>query len=171
MKSREKISFQAYEEMAENYFNKVDSKPYNAYYERPGTISLLPNDLEGKRILDAGCAAGWFSKWLMEKKAQPTALDFSPKMIHYTRIRTENKIDTHIADLNDPLDMFSDKHFDIVLSFLCLHYLKDWNPVMREFHRILKSNGILVFSTHHPFMDYTFFQCEDYFEKKLLTDI
>jgi len=37
------ISLNSYEEMAEYYFKYVDTKPFNAYYERPATISLLPS--------------------------------------------------------------------------------------------------------------------------------
>lgn len=42
--------------MAEYYFKYVDTKPFNAYYERPATISLLPS-VKGKNVLDAACAA------------------------------------------------------------------------------------------------------------------
>ncbi len=41
---------------------------------------------------------------------------------------------------------------------------------MDEFYRILKKSGILVFSLHHPFMDFTVFNRENYFLKELLTD-
>jgi hypothetical protein len=51
------VSLQSYEDMAEYYFSYVDQKPFNAYYERPATLSLLP-DVTGKRVVDAGCAAG-----------------------------------------------------------------------------------------------------------------
>jgi len=51
-----------------------------------------------------------------------------------------------------------------------LHYLKDWQPALREFHRVLKSHGTLVFSTHHPFNDWQFFKTEDYFAVDLLED-
>ena len=51
-----------------------------------------------------------------------------------------------------------------------MHYLKDWQPVFREFHRILNLNGVLVFSTHHPFMDWKLHNKEDYFAVELLED-
>ena len=66
--------------MAEYYFKYVDIKPFNAYYERPATISLLPQ-VRDQKVLDAGCAAGWYTKWLLEKGASVIALDFSPNMI------------------------------------------------------------------------------------------
>ena len=41
---------------------------------------------------------------------------------------------------------------------------------MAEFNRILKKSGSLVFSVHHPFMDFTVFDRDNYFATELLTD-
>lgn len=41
---------------------------------------------------------------------------------------------------------------------------------MSEFNRILKSSGTFVFSVHHPFMDFTVFNRENYFFTELLED-
>jgi 2-polyprenyl-3-methyl-5-hydroxy-6-metoxy-1,4-benzoquinol methylase len=51
------IALEAYEELAESYAALVDTKPHNALYERPATLSLLP-EVRGKRVLDAGCGPG-----------------------------------------------------------------------------------------------------------------
>jgi hypothetical protein len=32
----------AYEEMAGHYHRLIDHKPYNAYHDRPNTLSLIP---------------------------------------------------------------------------------------------------------------------------------
>lgn len=168
-RNKESVSYDSYEEMAEYYFKYVDTKPFNAYYERPATLSLLP-DVKGKRVLDAGCAAGWYTQWLLDKGANVTAVDFSPNMIEMTKKRVGSKAEVIRADLNEPLDFIQDESMDIVLSSLALHYLKDWNPVMREFNRILKKEGEFVFSVHHPFMDFTVFKRENYFMTELLDD-
>lgn len=163
------ISFASYEKMAEYYFECVDTKPFNAYYERPATLSLLP-DVTGKTVLDAGCAAGWYSKWLLDKGANVIAVDFSPNMIEMTRKRTGEKADIIRADLNEPLDFIEDKSIDIVLSSLTLHYVRDWELAMTEFNRVLKPSGFLVFSVHHPFMDFTYFNRENYFLTEIIED-
>ena len=51
------LAFDAYERLAEAYSERVETKPHNAYYERPATLGLLP-DVEGLRVLDAGCGPG-----------------------------------------------------------------------------------------------------------------
>ncbi|MEC9489285.1 MAG: methyltransferase domain-containing protein [Halanaerobium sp.] len=74
------------------------------------------------------------------------------------------------ADLNEPLDFLADKSFAIVLSSLTMHYIKDWNPLLKEFNRVLQEGGYLIFSVHHPFMDFTYFNCDNYFALELLED-
>lgn len=53
-----------YDALAEAYAARADTKPHNAYYERPATLSLLP-DVVGKRVLDAGCGPGIYTEWLV----------------------------------------------------------------------------------------------------------
>ncbi len=167
--SHDSVALDSYQTLAEYYLTVVDTKPFNAYYERPGTLALLP-DVSGKNILDAACAAGWYTNWLLEHGAHVTAVDFSPNMIEMTKRRVGDKAKIVRADLNQALDFINDASVDIVLSSLTLHYLKDWTTVMREFYRILKKDGTMVFSVHHPFMDFTVFKRENYFLTELLND-
>lgn len=164
------ISFDSYEKMAEYYFECVDTKPFNAYYERPATLSLLPS-VAGKKVLDAGCAAGWYSKWLLDNGAKVIAIDFSPSMIEMTKKRIGEKADVIRADLNEPLNFLADKSIDVIVSSLALHYVKEWDNVMAEFNRVLKPLGSLVFSVHHPFMDFTYFNRENYFLTEIIEDV
>ena len=163
------ISYDAYNDLSDHYFNEVDTKPYNAYYERPATLSLLP-PVKYKKVLDAGCAAGWYTEWLLNQGAEVTAIDFSPEMIKMTEKRVGSRARIIQADLNQPLDFIKDQELDLIISSLTLHYIKDWEPVMAEFNRILKKSGSLVFSVHHPFMDFTEFDRDNYFATELLTD-
>lgn len=163
------VSLDSYQQMADYYFSYVDTKPFNAYYERPGTLALLP-EVKGKRVLDAGCAAGWYTAWLLDHGAQVTAVDLSPNMVERTHRRVGELARILQADLNLPLDDLADASFDVVLSSLTLHYLKDWTEVLSEFRRILVPGGTLVFSVHHPFMDFTVFKRENYFLTELLED-
>src|SRR5205814_5734314 len=46
-----------------------------------------------------------------------------------------------------------DASFDGIVSSLVLHYIRDWSSTLAEFRRVLKPNGWLVLSTHHPFAE------------------
>lgn len=159
----------SYDSIARKYAETVDAKPWNAHYERPATISLLP-PLVNAKVLDAGCGSGWYSEYLLSHGATVTAFDLNSEFVALTRSRVGERARVLQADLSCPLDFAEDGEFDIALSALVLHYLRDWRPALREFHRVLKPQGALVFSTHHPFMDWKLFNKEDYFATELLED-
>jgi hypothetical protein len=42
---KDTVSIKSYDEMAKYYAHYVDTKPWNAYYERPAVLSLLHHPL------------------------------------------------------------------------------------------------------------------------------
>ncbi|HEX6574802.1 MAG TPA: class I SAM-dependent methyltransferase [Gemmatimonadaceae bacterium] len=157
----------SYDSIATEYATKVDNAPYNALYERPAMLELLP-DLHCLRILDAGCGSGWYAGQLIARGARVTAIDASAAMVDYARARLERNADApvnvelHVADLADRLP-FDDASFDGVVSPLVLHYLRDFRPALKEMRRVLVPGGWLQFSTHHPAADAARFQTKNYF--------
>ena len=147
------IAQSAYDELAEAYAEMVDTKPHNAYYERPATISLLP-DVKGKLVLDAGCGPGVYAEWLVAHGAGVLAFDVNPKMVRSARQRLGDKVAVVQANLEAPLDFLADTWFDVVIAPLVMDYVKDWEPTLLEFHRVLKPRGVLVFSMEHPHTKY-----------------
>ena len=159
--------FNDYERIGENYAKK-DNYPFNAFYERPCTLSLLP-DIKDLNVLDIGCGAGWYTEWLVEHGATVTAVDFSQKLATYTQKRVPKASVFH-ADISKPLDFLTSTSFDLVLAPLVIHYVKNWDIPMGEFNRVLRQNGRLVFSTHHPFLDWVLLNGTNYFETSFIED-
>ncbi len=137
------IALDAYETLAEAYAAAVETKPHNALYERPATLSLLP-EINGKRVLDAGCGPGIYSERLIKNGANVTAIDASPKMIGLAKRRLENSADIRLADMSKPLDFLESDSFDVVLSPLVLDYIEDWRRVFSEFYRLLRPAGHFI---------------------------
>ncbi|WP_377891006.1 class I SAM-dependent methyltransferase [Alkalihalobacillus sp. R86527] len=159
-----------YDKLARTYEVSTDEgSPYNAFYERPAMMSELEEDLTGKKVLDAGCSAGWYSEQLAQRGASVTGIDISGKMIESAKRRVGDRAKFIQHDLSNRLP-FEDQSFDLIVSSLTLHYLEDWDPILKEFNRVLKRGGMLVFSVHHPFMDFTKFPTNDYFQKTLLSE-
>ena len=158
-----------YEAIAGRYAATVDTKPWNAHYERPALVSMLPA-LKGAKVLDAGCGSGWYAEYLVREGADVTAFDLNAEFVSLTRARVGARARVLQADLAEPLAFAADQEFDVAVCPLVLHYLRDWGPTLRELHRVLKPNGVLVFSTHHPFMDWQLFKTDSYFNIELLND-
>jgi ubiquinone/menaquinone biosynthesis C-methylase UbiE len=176
MNSNKSLGEQNYEQFAERYAAIVETKAHNAYYERPATLSLLPN-VQGLQVLDAGCGSGIYTEWLLKHGAQVVACDVTPRMVEIAKQRidrtfpevTDTQFEIHRADLTQPLTFTTDARFDLVLCPLVLDYIAELQAVFKEFFRVLRSRGILVFSCGHPTGDFLFTQREqltpgNYFE-------
>jgi len=144
---------QNYEQFARRYAEHAPTKPHNAYYERPATLSLLP-EVRGRRVLDAGCGPGIYAAELLARGAEVVAVDVTPEMVALAGERVGGRATVLRADLEAPLAFAADAEFDIVLCALALDYIADWRPLFREFHRVLRPGGALVWSSSHPMSDY-----------------
>lgn len=160
--STEKIKA-TYEQLAESYDALIDHKPHNAYYDRPNTLSLLP-DVTGKKVLDAACGPGKYAEILLSQGAQVTGFDLSPKMVALAQQRNGDQGHFYEHNLAMPLTSLENESFDIVLCALALHYLEDWTATVQEFHRVLKPKGTVVISIEHPFFEHLYFKSKKYFQ-------
>ena len=167
----------SYDDIADAYAASVDAAPYNALYERPAMLELLP-PVAGCRVLDAGCASGWYAATLAARGAFVTAIDASAAMIAHARDRLdpvwldgENaRVELRVADLEQPLAFAADASFDGIVSSLVMHYLREWGPTLDEFRRILKPDGWLALSIHHPMADTIRLDPARYLDTELVED-
>lgn len=160
------VAFDAYEEMAERFAERVDYYAWNAHYDRPAMLAQLP-DVSGRDVLDAGCGPGVYAEELVARGARVIGVDASPTMIALADKRLEGKAKFMVADLDMPLSMFSADTFDMVLSALALDYVRDWSRVFAEFHRVLRAGGQFIFSCQHPLSDYVLNKADDYMQTEL----
>jgi len=160
----------AYEQIAESYNEKIEYKPHNAYYDRPNTLSLIP-EFQDKSILDAACGPGKYAQIFISKGANVTGIDISNNMVELAKKRNKDKGHFFVHDLSQPILKCKNESFDIVLCAQALHYIEDWNLPIKEFNRVLKPNGILVISTGHPFSEYNHFKSSNYFATEHVSTI
>ncbi|PGZ98648.1 SAM-dependent methyltransferase [Bacillus pseudomycoides] len=160
----------AYDILASHYEHRVDyESPYNTDYERPAMMNEFPDNMRGMKVLDAGCAAGWYTEQFLNRGANVTAIDVSSEMVAATKRRVGEKAEVYQLDLENTLP-FADHTYDSIVSSLALHYISDWNPTFTEFARILNPNGTFLFSVHHPAMDIHLSEKKEYFKHELLHD-
>ncbi|MBR0829381.1 methyltransferase domain-containing protein [Bradyrhizobium manausense] len=138
-----------YDQIASRYAAGIDERPWNALYERPATLALLP-DVAGKDVLDAGCGPGWYADWLACHGARVIAVDCSLAMVRLAGERLSGRARVVHGDVSNLQEVLPGATFDLILSSLVLHYLADLSETFREWSRLLRPGGMLVFSTHHP---------------------
>ncbi len=85
-------------------------------------LDALPNDLNGARVLDAGCGTGALAFDLASRGAQVLGIDISPQLIDIARKRTP--LDQHDRITFRAGDMLDPKlgHFDYVIAMDSLIY-------------------------------------------------
>lgn len=117
------------------------------------TIALL-SPQPGELILDAGCGTGRNFSKLARAGSSTIGIDFSYGMLTVARRNLADNPDAFpllLADLDRSLP-FQTGSFDVVLCALIGEHLSGLQNVLREFHRVLKPGGRLVFSVYHPDM-------------------
>ena len=142
-----------YESFAAEYEAHAGTAPYNALYDRPATLDLV-GDVEGKVVMDAGCGPGIYVAELLARGAEVLGCDASPTMIELARAKVGDRADLRVHSLEDPFHWVADQSIDIVLTALVYHYLNDRAGFLGEVRRMLRPDGVLVVSTHHPAADW-----------------
>lgn len=119
----------------------------------PSLVSLLDIG-PGRHYLDIACGNGLTSRRLAALGAPVTAFDFSSNLIEKAKAR-ENPgalIDYRVIDATNEQQLLSlgEKTFDAALSNMALFDMANIEILFQTLPRLLKSNGIFVFSLMHP---------------------
>jgi 2-polyprenyl-3-methyl-5-hydroxy-6-metoxy-1,4-benzoquinol methylase len=119
----------------------------------PAMSSLLDPRL-GQHILDIACGNGLTSRRLASLGAQVTAFDFSANLIEKAKSRPnlQSLISYHVIDATNEQQLLSlgEHKFHSALSNMALFDIADLEPFFRTLPKLLKPNGIFVFSLTHP---------------------
>ena len=159
-----------YDELADRYIRSSAHGPPNALYDRP-TIKRLLGSVDGRRVLELGCAAGYLTRDLLDEGAEVVALDKSEKMVAHARELTRGRARVEVADLSEPLAFIEDGSMDLAVASLVLHYLPDWDVVLSETFRALRPGGALVMSVHHPITGWLRSDQTDYHRTELIDEV
>ena len=155
-----------YSKYATDYANAIKDNVYNALYDRPSLLSLIKGELFTD-ALDMGCGPGEYIPELKKYAQNITAIDLSEEFIEMVRSKYSG-VKSYVCDISRGINE-ADRSFDLVISPLAIHYIEDFDFLFSEVSRILKKDGIFVFSTDHPVMDIHFNKPPNYFKKEKVT--
>ena len=125
-------------------------------YSIPVELQYLKLELNGKKILDAGCGVGSLSKILSENYyAMIHGCDAAEMRIQQAKNSCSPNVHFFTGDLTSlPI---ADDFYDVIFLRFVIEHSLDPKPILRELRRILKPNGRLViidfdgliFNLHH----------------------
>jgi SAM-dependent methyltransferase len=121
----------------------------NGAVEEPAIRTILP-DLRGRSVLDLGSGFGDFCRFA-EAQGAATVLgvELSLRMIEVAKNRT---VEGRIKYVNSAIEDFAVRPatYDVVVSCLALHYVRDYGAVVRSVYAGLRTGGSFIFSVEHP---------------------
>jgi len=97
------------------------------------------------RILDVGCALGYFLRLCDDIGCDTYGLDISEYAISHAKKQTKAKL--YIHDVNKGLPMFPNDMFDLVILFDIIEHLDSPLLSLRHIRRALKIGGKLIITT------------------------
>lgn len=158
---------------------KIEVSPivYSPFGPTEDELNLL-GEKKGKRIIDIGAGGCQKAIYLAKQGALVTAYDISERQLeHGKRLALEHNasLDFVRGDFQSLGSNFKENSFDIAYSIFALQYSRNAEVLERTFsevNKVLKNNGIFVFSLDHPFRSIGFWDLEidkyiidDYFDR------
>ena len=123
------------------------STPWRAFTGR----IVLPWALQGIEphgdVLEIGSGSGAMAEHLLDAlpDAHLTATDIDPAMVRDARERLARFKDRVVVREASATQLpFEDQSFDVVLSFIMLHHVVDWEGALRDALRVVRPGGVLV---------------------------
>jgi len=143
-----------YSTYAKQYDCAIADNIYNAHLDRPTLLSML-GSVSGLDVMDLGSGPGIYTQHLLESGASKiTCVDYSDEMVELVKEKFGERVSAYQQDLSLGLPKEHSATVDVMICPLVLHYLEDLSVFFSEVSRVLKPNGYIVFSTHHPFADF-----------------
>ncbi len=108
-------------------------------------VTELVGEVDGCRILDAGCGDGTFARTLARRRASVVGVDADPAMVEAAwRAAADAGIEaTFVAGELERLP-FPDASFDVVIAITVLCFVPEPASAIRELVRVLRPGGRLV---------------------------
>jgi len=100
----------------------------------------------GKRVLDAGCGAGYGTAELAQAAASVVGADIAPEAVDFAR-RNYALPNLWFEQASCTALPHGEGCFDLVVAFEVIEHLANWRDLLREARRVLAPGGQFVVST------------------------
>jgi ubiquinone/menaquinone biosynthesis C-methylase UbiE len=112
---------------------------------------ILDDRLKGARVCDIACGEGYLSRFLAQLGPREViGVDISAVLIDAATRRGNSANLSFRVDDAQHLQTFTDASIDIAVSQMAIMDIPDHRAMFRSVRRVLKANGVFVFSLLHP---------------------
>jgi len=129
-----------YSKYIRNYINNQTAHSYSSHKILKELENIYP---EKGKLLEVGCASGYFLKSAREKGWQVEGIEPEYSMAKYAIEKLNLKV--RISSIEKA--QLPKNHFDVIIAINVLSHLLNPNQILKKFNFSLKSNGILVIQT------------------------
>jgi ubiquinone/menaquinone biosynthesis C-methylase UbiE len=147
--------------MDTNTLNDINNKAYREIYQEFDKEAyvdkqvaelidiLVANTPEDGLILDLGCGNGYYTEYI-SKKRKVIGIDLSPDFIDFNK-KKYSDLAFQVGDMRR-LE-FEDHSISGIIAIASMIHIpkKEHSAVLKEFRRVLRDNGMLVFIMNLPY--------------------
>jgi ubiquinone/menaquinone biosynthesis C-methylase UbiE len=136
------VEFSTYNDL-KLHLDQIDTLRWadNERWARKGFYEF--GDGKGRRVLDAGCGVGVFTRFYARKGFEVHAIDLVPKSMEITQ-KSLKVFDLQATLCEASVDNipYSNNFFDFIISNGVIHHTPNTDEAVKEFYRVLKPGGI-----------------------------
>lgn len=125
--------------------DKINYQNLHLIVKQIGGVSKTEKPLNGKRILEIGCAKGYFLKCAKELGADVYGIELNaPNIAIARKFLGDNIYSQDIFELNLPSESF-----DVIYTRDVIEHISEPLPFLKELSRIMKPGALIFTETHN----------------------
>lgn len=142
-------------ELSSQHYQQETDIPVGIHYG-PGApfeeeLGVFERELGGQDVLEVGCGAANCSLGFTQRGCNVTAMDLSAEQLSHAQENVaSSEYDVSLVQGDSRELPFGDASFDVVFSAYVFEWVDDWPATFAEANRVLRSDGVFVFSVPHP---------------------
>ena len=111
----------------------------------------LSKEVNLGEVVEFGCGTGYFTRVIAKNAKSILAADLSDEMLQVANKKLKNFENVIIKKLDCTESYLPSEGFDTVFMANLIHTIKNPDKSIKESHRILKKDGLLLISTYTAF--------------------
>ncbi len=141
-----KLNKLAYNRAAKEFLGKIELRKESDNKLVKRLAAYFEQDKKAKNLLELGPGSGYISKLFCERGHMVTAIEFSKEM---AKVAAHTAPSAKIIEAEFLSYDFNKQKFDVLLAIAFIHLFpeKDSRALVKKAHRLLKANGMAIFST------------------------